>query len=665
MSFVATRIQENRQHGIEADERPVVVVGTGPVGMFAAQMIHKKAPDRKIIIYGDEPWAPYNRVELSSFLSGDISIAQLADQWDDMDPGRIRLHLGTMVTRVNPKSRLVQDFRGEYQYYSELLLATGSRPHIPSIPGVSLPGVFTFRDLGDAHALMARRIRSRHTVVVGGGLLGIEIARAMQQLNTNVSLIDHSPRLMGRQLDQASAEMLQAYVLSRGIRVYLDAGIKQIKGEDRVASVVTHRGLELDCDSVVLATGIVPNIELAKQAGLAFGRGIIVDDNMRTSVEHVYAAGECAEHRGQVYGLVAPGIEQASVAAHVITGGQSKYHGSIAANRLKVLGKTVFSMGSNAEEAMLSGRRQLVYRAQDDSCYRKLTLKRGRLVGAIAYGSWEELNRLQEAVRSRKTLWPWQRLRFLRTGRIWPENATELVASWPADTRVCQCTGVTRAQLCDAMLAGCESVECLTAKTGASSVCGSCRPLLQQFVDADTRAQPLPFYRTLIMLSVLSLIVATLIAVLPPFAVSPSMETRSAIQALWTKSLYRQWTGFSMLGLIVIAMTISARKRIHRLRIGDFNSWRLLHVAMGVGMGLLLILHTGLQMGQGMNRMLLVAMLMVAASGAIAGGITALETFIGGRRARKLRSASFWLHLLGFWPLPVLLGMHILSVYYF
>ena len=665
MSIVAASFQANRFQGADLSEKPVVIVGAGPAGLRAAQKIHTAAPKQPIVIYGDEPWAPYNRVRLSSFLSGEINAPELEHSWQQMDPAVVQLRPGTLVSRIIPASHLVQDFRGEYQYYSKLILATGSRPHIPSIQGVALPGVFTFRDLTDTQALMARRIRSRHTVVIGGGLLGLEVARAMQRLNTRVSIIDHSPRLMYRQLDGTAADMLREYVLSIGIRVYLGSGLSAIEGNARVESVVTHRGLELACDTVILATGIVSNIELAKEAGLAFGRGIIVNDDMQTSTKDVYAVGECAEHRGQVYGLVEPGLEQAAVAAHVITGGHSRYRGSIVASQLKVLGQSVFSMGEVAEDGPVNGMQPIVHEMSDKSTYRKLVLKQGRLAGAIAYGPWDELQRVQQAIRERKFIWPWQRLRFRRCGRIWPEHAADLVASWPADTRVCQCTGVTRGELCDAVLAGCETVDCLSARTGASTVCGSCKPLLTQFMNAGSKAPPLPLYKMLLVLSLLSAMFVFMFGWFPPFPVSSSIETRSIAELLSTSGLYRQWTGFTLLALMAIAMVISARKRLKRFRIGDFNSWRLLHVVVGLSMVGMLSVHTGLQMGQGINRLLLIAVLVLIVSGAIVGAVTALESFIGGMRARKLRSVSFWLHLLGFWPLPALLGMHVLSVYYF
>lgn len=643
------------------DELPVVIVGTGPVGLKVARELHRRKPGQRIVVYGDEPWAPYNRVQLSSFLSGEIDAAGIEDSWDDMDPGRVTIHLGTLVSRIDPGMKQVEDFRGEVCRYSQLVLATGSRPHIPSIPGVDLPGVYTFRGMDDAQALMARRKQSKHTVVVGGGLLGLEIARAMQQENTEVSLIDHLPRLMGKQLDEHGAEMLREYVMSMGMRVYLESGVKKIAGDGKVMSIETHRGAVLECDTVILATGIVPNIDLAKNAGLGFGRGIHVDDNMRTSNKDIFAVGECAEHGGKVYGLVAPGIEQAGVAAHVIAGGNSRYKGSVLASKLKVLGKTVFSSGDIDQPGLSS----IEYRSKDNCTYRKLVLKRGRLAGVIAYGDWEEINRAQQAVSSRKYIYPWQRMRFRSGGRIWPEHASELVASWPADTKVCQCTGVTRGQLCDAMLSGCDSSACLTDTTGAGSVCGSCKPLLQQFITADTRAQPLPLYKTLLGFSLLSVMAALALMMLPPIANSQLVETRNAVEQLWTDSVLRQWTGFTMLGLLVLAMTISARKRMRLLRKGDFNLWRLLHIGLALLMAGLLFVHTGLQMGQGINRWLLVSMLAIVVSGALAGTATAFESFIGGIRARRLRSTSFWLHLLGFWPLPVLLGVHVLSVYYF
>ena len=191
---------------------------------------------------------------------------------------------------------------------------------MPDIPGIEREGVYTLRNLNDALNLMARRARSHHTIVIGGGLLGLETARGMQPMNTRVTIVEHSDRLMASQLDERSGKLLRENIESMGFDVIISDGIKEVIGTPRVSGVLLNSGRVINCDTVVVATGIRPHIELARQAGLAYGRGITVDDRMRSSHPDIYAVGECAEHRGNVYGLVAPGYEQAGVAASDITG---------------------------------------------------------------------------------------------------------------------------------------------------------------------------------------------------------------------------------------------------------------------------------------------------------------------------------------------------------
>ena len=279
--------------------------------------------------------------------------------------------------------------------------------------------------LSDAQRPFARRARSRRTVVLGGGLLGLEAARAMQRLNTQVWVIEHAPRLMANQLDDEGAALLQAQVEAAGIRVLTNARVKAVHGHGRVEGVALRGGERIDCDTVVVAAGIQPNVDLALASGLPAGRGIRVDDAVRTADPHIHAIGECAEHRGAVYGIVAPGFEQAAVAVHSLSGGRARYEGSLVATRLKVLDLPVFSMG---QLGVAEGAGELRSASHGDAAgtsHRRTVTQRGRLVGALAVGACAEMSRLQEAVLARRRLMPWQLWRFRRSGSLWPaEEAT-------------------------------------------------------------------------------------------------------------------------------------------------------------------------------------------------------------------------------------------------
>ncbi len=548
------------------------------------------------------------------------------------------------------------------QPYSRLILATGSRPHIPDIPGIDLPGVYAFRDARDAQSLLARRVRSRRTLVLGGGLLGLEAARAMQRFNTEVCVIEHYSRLMMRQLDDEAAAYLERSVRALGIDVILGDSVKHVLGGNTVTGVQLRSDREIECDTIVVATGIAPNVALARAAGLHVNRGIRVNDAMQSSDPQIYAVGECAEHRDLVYGLVAPGLEQAAVAAVTASGGSAGYAGSTLTTRLKVAGLPVFSMGTVSDEAIPDLARTYTYR--DDTNYRKLVSHRGRLIGAIVIGDCPELSRLQEAVLHQRRVWPWQWLRFRTTGLLWPEEELGSVAAWPATATVCNCTGVTRGQLGRALAEGCTTAAALAACTGASTVCGSCRPLLAELAGSAAPAEPSRGWKTLAGSSAVAALATLALAlfVLVPYAAS--VQTPLQIDFLWRENFWKQVSGYTVLGLTVLLLIMSLRKRIRRFTLGDFPLWRIAHVVLGVLTVAGLLVHTGGRLGSNLNFLLMASFLAAIVVGAAAGGLIAFEHRLGAA-AMRLRRSGIWTHILIVWPIPVLLGFHVLKSYYF
>jgi len=641
---------------------PVVIVGAGPVGIRTTQELARRRPDLPIVIYGDEQSEPYNRVRLSAFLVGELDWQALTRDLALPADAAIETRYGYAVTAIDRANRCVRDSSGFEQPYSTLVLATGSLPYVPDLPGVRLPGVYTFRDVRDAHRLLARRVRSRRTVVLGGGLLGLEAARAMQRFNTEVCVVEHFTRLMMRQLDEAAAGDLLAHVRALGIEVVLGDGVRGITGDRSVTGVLLRSERVVACDTLIVATGIQPNVELAREAGLHVSRGIRVDDRMVTSDPHIHAVGECAEHRKRVYGFVAPGLEQAAVAAHGIAGGQANYRGSLIAARLKVLDLPVFSMGPVTEEERLDLGREWHYRA--NGVYRKIVTWRGRLAGAIALGPCPELGRLQEGVIRGRRIWPWQLWRFARTGSPWPEAEQENVVAWPATATVCNCTGVTRGQLGAAVAGGCCTVEALAARTGASTVCGSCRPLLAQLAGGKPATGPERGWKWLLGAGGFALpaAIALALVILIPYAATVQVPWQWDV--LWRESLWKQASGFTVLGLSVLILLLSLRKRIRRFTLGDFPIWRVVHVVLGALTLAGLAVHTGGRLGSNLNFLLIASFLGVVAVGSVAGGMIALEHRLGAGAAR-LRRTWTWTHILLFWPIPILLALHVFKTYYF
>ena len=641
---------------------PVVIVGAGPAGMRLAEVMLKRDPQREIVIYGDEPSTPYDRVRLSSLLMGEIGWAAIAQDLKLPNGHRVIQRYHCAVSRIDRDARVVHDAHGRAQPYSHLVLATGSRPRVPQIPGVQLPGVFTFRDLRDTERLRARSVRSRRAVILGGGLLGLETARAMQRHGIAVTVVEHAPRLMAAQLDTDAAQALQDQVTTLGIDVLCGQRVTQIVGGESVKAVQLASGLTLACDTVVLAAGVVPNIQLALAAGLSVGRGIRVDDALRTSDPHIYAVGECAEHREKVYGFVAPGLEQAAVAASNIVGEPATYRGSVAAAQLKVVGVPVLSVGRVGEEEHPAEFRHAVHARGND--YRKLVLRRGRLAGAIAIGTWDEAGRIQEAVTHGRRVWPWQQLRFRRHGRLWPEQEAQRVALWPAAATVCNCAGVTRGALSQALASGCVTLERLSAHTGAGRVCGSCRPLLAELVGAAAQPVRQRGRGLLTAGSALALLVAILLAAWGPVPYAETVQGGFKPERLWSDGLWKQVSGYTVVGVSVLGLLVSARKRIARVTFGDFAWWRIAHVLVGVTTLAILIAHTGFSLGHNLNFLLMLGFLKLAAIGAVAGAVTALERRPT-RFAKHVRAWASTTHILLLWPLPALLGYHVLSVYYF
>ena len=643
---------------------PVVIVGAGPIGIHSLKEIHRLAPYLSVVIYGDEAWLPYNRVRLSGLLSGVYSLSDIETPLDFTEHPHIVQRHNTRIVGINTVDLSVSDEQGIRQPYSALILATGSQPHVPNIPGIHLPGVFRFRDMSDAQALMARQARSRRIVVLGGGLLGLEAAHAMQRHHTEVLVIDHMDRLMPQQLDADAAELLREHVLGLGMQVILRDPVAAIVGEAAVEGVRLRSGRFIACDTLILSVGIRPNIELARDSGIAVGRGIKVDDAMRTSGRNIYAVGECAEHQGRLYGLVAPGLEQASVAVHNILGRRATYRGSLESSRLKVVGKTVYSAGEVGEELNRLEYQNVVYAHPEKGSYRRLVMKQGRLYGAVCFGDWPQLNRLQEGIQNRRRLWPWQRKRFLSSGDLWDSRAAESVRDWPASATVCNCTGVTRGQLTQAITEGANTLQMIQQHTGASSVCGSCRPQVAELL-TDAPREKEAYTTALLGVSLLMLVLGGLFLTLPPIPSLNTVETAWRYDHLWTDGILKKFSGFSLLSLALLVGLMSTRKRWKRFRVGEYAGWRFFHAATGILMWLVLLAHTGLQMGERLNFYLMTTFLSVMLLGSVSGLVIGTRGRLNPVSARRLTNLSYWMHVLLAWPLPALIGFHILSVYYF
>ena len=368
----------------------LLIIGNGMASVRLCEELSARAPDRfETTVVGAEPRAGYNRVLLSALLAGDIGEADIALRGADWYGARgIRLMTGRRVERLDLSGRTAELADGPAIAFDRLVLATGSTAVRLSMPGMNLPGVMTFRDLADLPALREAARNRLRVAVIGGGLLGIEAAYGLAKCGADVTLVHVMDRLMERQLDRRAAAFLKRAIERKGVRVALNAQTTEVVGAGRAEALMFADGAALAVDLVVVAVGVRPNVGLARAADIPVTRGILVDDSLTTVVPFVHAIGECAEHRGAVYGLVAPSYEQAQVLARRWAGDETAlYEGTTLSTNLKVSGVPVFSAGDFLGEA---GTDDIVLEDRGAGLCKKLVLKGERLVGAVLIGDADD-----------------------------------------------------------------------------------------------------------------------------------------------------------------------------------------------------------------------------------------------------------------------------------
>ncbi|MFI9652632.1 FAD-dependent oxidoreductase [Guyparkeria halopsychrophila] len=363
----------------------LVIIGNGMAGArLLEELVEHEAGSHAITVFGAEPHGNYNRIMLSPVLAGEKTVAEIMlnpREWYARHD--IALHLGDPVVTIDRERREVTSRAGVTVPYDQLVLATGSRPWLPEIPGIDLAGVGGFRDLADVEFLRTRLSDPRPVVILGGGLLGLEAAAGLAGHGVDVTVVHRNPVLMNRQLDDEAAAILRQELAARGVRFVLDAQANAIEGVARAEAVRLDDGRRLPASTVLFTIGIQPEISLAQVAGLDCGRGIRVNEQLRSDDPAIYALGECIEHRGRTYGLVAPIWDQARVLADVLTTGQGHYRDRLTSTRLKVTGIDVFSAGRIDPEP---GDHCLRLRDPQQGIYKKLILRGDRVVGAVLVG---------------------------------------------------------------------------------------------------------------------------------------------------------------------------------------------------------------------------------------------------------------------------------------
>ena len=450
----------------------LIVVGNGMAGVACVEQILKHAPKFEITIFGDETHVNYNRILLSSVLAGekdadDITLNSL--EW--YRTNEISVRLGVRIVDVDPIGKTVTGDDGSITVYDKLLLATGSSPFIPPIPGVEKDGVICFRNLDETRTILDRSKPGCKAIVIGGGLLGLEAARGLQLQGADVTVVHLMDTLMERQLDSTGGAYLKAKIEQLGVRVLVARSTAEILGNGHVEGVRFKDGSTLEADLVVMAAGIRPNAGLGRAAGLTVNRGIVVNDAMETSDPSIFAVGECVEHNGVVYGLVAPLYEQGKVLAATITGNQGPvYHGSVSAAKLKIMGVDVFSAGFFDDT--VAGVECVRYEDPSLGVYKKLVLKDGVLAGAILVGDVSDSQRYMGWMRDGTDL------SSKRNRLLFPEPTGDDgagVAGIADSEIICGCMGVSKGEIIESIHGkGVNTLAQLKECTRASTGCGSC-----------------------------------------------------------------------------------------------------------------------------------------------------------------------------------------------
>jgi nitrite reductase (NADH) large subunit len=468
--------------------KQLAIIGNGmATGRLLDELLRRDAGRKfEITVFGEEPHGCYNRILLNRVLLGGNadSITLKTSEW--YSEHGVRLHSGVRVIQLSPAARRLWTSDGKEQYFDAVVFATGSTPRVPPIEGLTRAdgswkaGVFAYRTIADVNRMRARARPGARAAVIGGGLLGLEAAKGLADLGMMPTIVHIFETLMDKQVDKLGGQFLRRAVEALGIQVQTSATTKAIIGKKAVEAVSFGDGSQLPSEMVVFAAGIRPRIQLAQESDIPTNSGILVDDAMQTRLPGIYAVGECAEHDGQVYGIVQPIYEQCAVLADVLTGSNPNacYRGSKMYTRLKVAGVDVASMGDIEARHATDEVVQVIEERR--GVYRKLVIRDGRLAGAVLVGDTSAAPGLIRRFERAEPL-PANRLDLLASGR----SAIPL-------GNVCECHQVSELAIQDAIRSGCRTIQQLSNQTGAGTGCGSCRGQLAALLLKSAKLAAIP-----------------------------------------------------------------------------------------------------------------------------------------------------------------------------
>ncbi|MBI1390801.1 MAG: NAD(P)/FAD-dependent oxidoreductase [bacterium] len=650
-----------------AAPRHVVVVGNGMVSArFCDRLLQcQNGINWKVTIIGDEAFPAYDRVHLSVFFERDNfeSLLMLPSEWYRLKG--IDLRVSERVDHIDLETKHVTTSNGDRFHYDDLVLATGSEPYAPPIRGIDTPGVFFYRTLNDLKNIQEYGRDAKCAAIIGGGLLGLEAAQALLHMNIETHILEIADFLLPKQLNREAGEVLLAKIESLGIHAHLQTRTTSIQPIQNGLRLIPQAGDPLDVDMVIISAGVRPRDRLAKKSGIACspGGGILVDETLRTSNPSVYAIGDCVNFRGHLYGLVAPGYRMAAALAASLNGEPAVFIHSNESTRLKLLGVEVSNIGHSRQPGECC-----VYHR--DGVYRECFFAEGSVIGAISIGPWPEEPKVLSYIENGLPIGIEEIDSFVQDGMFWPEQTGSIFFSLPDAATICTCMSVRKSTLCELYESGRRSVAQLACETGASTVCGSCLPLLKELTGESLSIPQSHIPQSLLVFSSFAAVFASVILfTLSPLPFAESVESAwRKIDVFWRNGLIKQISGYTLLTLSLIALLFSLRKRVTWLKWGEYSWWRMVHAVIGMTTLLALPIHTGFRLGANMNEALMISFILLCAAGAFAGAATGIEALNRPLLRRFLITAKpylTYLHIALFWPIPILIAFHILAVYYY
>lgn len=474
------------------DKRTIVVIGNGMVGLrFCENLVSfDETRQYRIVTFCEEPRAAYDRVGLTSFFAHRDAEKLMLARMEWYEQVGIEIHVGDRAASIDREKQIVRSSKGVEVAYDKVIMATGSYPFVPPIPGINKQGVFVYRTIEDLQHIIDYSGRSRRCAVIGGGLLGLEAAKAAYDLDLETHVVEFAPRLMPRQIDDSGSGILVSKIEDLGVSVHLNKATKEVHGDNKVERMEFNDGTSLDCEMIIVSAGIRPRDDLAKDAGLELGErgGIIVNDRLQTSDPNIFAIGECALHAGMVYGLIAPGWDMAEIVAANFCGDDRTFHGTDLSTKLKLMGVDVASFGEYELDSDAAN--SLTFEDPFAGVYKKLlfSLDGRKLLGGIMVGDASDYGTLSIMARTGDDL-PCAPHELIVGCSGGAAAALGGIDAMPDSAQVCSCNNVTRGQICEAISQQeLDSPAAVKQCTKAGSGCGGCMPMVTDLFDAQMKS---------------------------------------------------------------------------------------------------------------------------------------------------------------------------------